>query len=371
MMGSKKIVSSKKFLVVLAMIRALGPQLTWKVLLAQHQYYTIEMPINPVLRLNLNNMTDLECRNYFRFSHHEIRMLVGKLRFPQVIILQNHRDRVMAIEAFCLLLRRLSYPNRWFDLKDNFGRHPSLMSRIFHYVMHFLLQRLNASLICYPLTRERLEQYVDAFQRRGVPDVLRVFAVIDTKKHKVCKPGENQRALYSGHKRIHCIKYQTLEGPDGLILHCTPCFDGRRGDGYILRRSGLVNYLRRHELFVDFVILGDSAYPNNDVMVSIFKGRNLPAAAEAFNTVMCPLRTCVEWGYSKIVRYWAFVDFHKQMKLQRVRVEAMWRIAVFLTNSLLCARGYNQICKYFDLPPPTLEDFLETTMNAYYNHLNN
>jgi hypothetical protein len=49
----------------------------------------------------------------------------------------------------------------------------------------------------------------------------------------------------------------------------------------------------------------------------------------------------------------------------------MWRIAVFLTNSLLCARGYNQICKYFDLPPPTLEDFLDTTMNAYYNHLNN
>ncbi len=58
------------------------------------------------------------------------------------------------------------------------------------------------------------------------------------------------------------------------------------------------------------------------------------------------------------------------MKLQRVKVEAMWRIAVFFTNSLRCARGYNQICKYFDLPPPTLEDFLETTMNAYYNHTN-
>jgi hypothetical protein len=64
-------------------------------------------------------------------------------------------------------------------------------------------------------------------------------------------------------------------------------------------------------LFVDFVILGVSAYPNNDVTVSIFKGQNLPAAAEAFNRVMCPLRTCVEWGYSKIVLYWAFVDFHK------------------------------------------------------------
>jgi hypothetical protein len=49
MIGSKTILSSKKILVVLAMIRALGPQLTWKVLLAQHQYYTIKMPINPGL----------------------------------------------------------------------------------------------------------------------------------------------------------------------------------------------------------------------------------------------------------------------------------------------------------------------------------
>jgi hypothetical protein len=106
-------------------------------------------------------------------------------------------------------------------------------------------------------------------------------------------------------------------------------------------------------------------------MVSIFKGQNLPAASEAFNRVMCPLRTCVEWGYSKIVRYWAFVDYHKQMKIQLVRVEVVWHTAVFLTNSLLCARGYNKICIYFDLPPPKLEEFLDTTMNAYYNKVNN
>jgi hypothetical protein len=124
-------------------------------------------------------------------------------------------------------------------------------------------------------------------------------------------------------------------------------------------------------LFLGFVILSDSAYPNNDVMVRIFKGTCLPAAAEAFNRVMCSHRTCVEWGYAKIVQYWAFIDFHKQMKIQLIRVEAMWCIAVFLTNVILCARGYIQISKYFDLPPPTLKEFLDTTMNAYYENLNN
>jgi hypothetical protein len=127
--GQQKIVSSKKFLDILAMIQALGPQVTWKVLLLQHPYYKIELPINPELQLNLNSMTGHECKRYFRFSRHQIQMLVSKLGFPDIIIIPNHRDCMMAIEAFCLLLHLLSYPNQWFDLKDNSGRCPSSMSR--------------------------------------------------------------------------------------------------------------------------------------------------------------------------------------------------------------------------------------------------
>jgi hypothetical protein len=69
------------------------------------------------------------------------------------------------------------------------------------------------------------------------------------------------------------LKYQTLEAPDGLFLHVTGCFDGRRGDGYILRRSGLINFLRENDLFNGFFVLGNSAYPNNDVMLSIYGGK--------------------------------------------------------------------------------------------------
>ncbi len=151
---------------------------------------------------------------------------MSKLGFPDVIIIPQHKDRVLAVEAICLLLHRLAYPNCWFDLKDNFGHHASSLSRIFCHVMHFILQSIKISLLSYPLSRERLEEYANAFQGKGVPGLLRLFGVIDTKKRVVCKPGQYQRALYSGHKRVHCVKYQTLEGPDGLILHCTACFDG-------------------------------------------------------------------------------------------------------------------------------------------------
>jgi hypothetical protein len=47
--GSKKIMPGKKFLFLAAMIRSLGPHLTWKVMLLQRQLYQIELPINPEL----------------------------------------------------------------------------------------------------------------------------------------------------------------------------------------------------------------------------------------------------------------------------------------------------------------------------------
>jgi hypothetical protein len=128
--------------------------------------------------------------------------------------------------------------------------------------------------------------------------------------------------------------------------------------------------LRQHPFFLGFVILGDSAYPNNDFMVIIYKGRHWPENAEEFKNIMCPIRACMEWGYDKIVCNWGFVDFKKQVKIQRVRVEAMWYIAVFLTKAITCANRGNQISKYFNLPPPSMEDFQDNSMRAYYKYIN-
>jgi hypothetical protein len=167
------------------------------------------------------------------------------------------------------------------------------------------------------------------------------------------------------------LKYQTLEAPDGLFLHVTGCFDGKRGNGYILQRSGLIIFLRENDSFNGFFVLGDSVYPNNDVIVSVYRGRNLPLAAQAINMVMCPIRTCIEWGYAKIVPYWLFIDLKNPMKVRGAQVEAYWHVSAFLTNVILCARGSNEISMYFDLLPPTLELFLDETMNAYRNGINN
>jgi hypothetical protein len=61
-------------------------------------------------------MNEVDCQQYFRFGHGDIRQLTLPLELPEVIINPSHGDRVPVVEGICLVLRRLSYPCHWFDL---------------------------------------------------------------------------------------------------------------------------------------------------------------------------------------------------------------------------------------------------------------
>ena len=38
-------------------------------------------------------------------------------------------------------------------------------------------------------------------------------------------------------------------------------------------------------------------------------------------------------------------------------------LAIFFTNCLTCAKGGNQISKYFDVVPPSLEEYISNVIN--------
>ncbi len=196
-------------------------------LMLYHRIFYIPCSVlNPVLCLNLNALNEEDCRKYFRFGHRDIKKILVQLQLPEVIITPNHKDSVLIVEALCLVLCRLSYPCRWFDLQNHFGRHVSALSRIFYYMMHSMLQKVKRRVLFYNVSPFELNTFAHAFALKGVPDTISLFSVIDTKKHYISKPTRHQRAMYSGHKRQHCVKYQTLEAPNGLILHCSTGDDG-------------------------------------------------------------------------------------------------------------------------------------------------
>lgn len=58
--------------------------------------------------------------------------------------------------------------------------------------------------------------YAAAIAARGSP-LDNCFGFVDGTVRPTARPGENQRILYNGHKRVHAIKFQSVVLPNGLI----------------------------------------------------------------------------------------------------------------------------------------------------------
>ena len=61
-----------------------------------------------------------------------------------------------------------------------------------------------------------LQQYADAVSDKGAA-LNNCFGFVDGTVRPICRPGENQRMLYNGHKRVHALKFQAVALPNGLI----------------------------------------------------------------------------------------------------------------------------------------------------------
>lgn len=61
---------------------------------------------------NLDELNDSYCFTHFRFYKADIRRLRVLLNIPDHIVLKTGA-RLTGEEAFCILLRRLAYPNRF------------------------------------------------------------------------------------------------------------------------------------------------------------------------------------------------------------------------------------------------------------------
>lgn len=85
----------------------------------------------------------------------------------------------------------------------------------------------------------------------------------------ICRPSENQQLYYSGHKKVHCVKHQSLVGPNGKIVSLKGAYPGHRHDAGIFRESGLYQKLEQNTVFGDhqYVIYGDQGYSLRELLI--------------------------------------------------------------------------------------------------------
>lgn len=66
------------------------------------------------------------------------------------------------------------------------------------------------------LSPANLEVYANAISAKGAP-LTNCFGFIDGTVRPISRPGQNQRVVYNGLKRVHALKFQSVALPNALI----------------------------------------------------------------------------------------------------------------------------------------------------------
>ncbi|ETV69684.1 hypothetical protein H257_14547 [Aphanomyces astaci] len=283
------VLAQQELVAILRLARTDRQRRTVMAIMASH---IVERPIIPNVRFDLASMTDANAILNFRFDVAGVQKLAFLLGLPAAVITAS-RNRVLRDEALCIVLSRMAFPTRFFDMAQTFGRSRSVLCDVFLHVLNELYDRWNPLLYFNTnLVAKNIYRYCAAINSRGA-QTSRVFGFIDGTKLQVCRMGPSgngdnlQKEIYSGHKRMHCLNYQAVTAPDGLCIHFFGPVEGRRHDTKLLRESGLLEFLSRNShIFSEKCIYGDPAYGVSLFLVSGFKGNELNNSQKEFNKSM-------------------------------------------------------------------------------------
>ena len=250
-------------------------------------------------RFNLEAMREDECKIEFRFEKLDVYRLAAALRLPESFKCENGVV-IEAMEALCICLKRFPYPCRYADLIPRFGRPVSQLSMATNFLVNYLhieFGSLMVNLHQLWLSRQNIEIFEDAVHAKGAALDNR-WGFVGGTVRPICRPTENQRAVYNGHKRVHALKFQSVVTPNGLIANLFGPVDGRRHDSAMLAMSHILPQLEQHSFSHTgqaMCIYCDPAYPHRIRLQRPFAQRaGFPPEQQAFNHSMSQVRVAVE-----------------------------------------------------------------------------
>ena len=179
-----------------------------------------ELPFEDYDSFSLEDTDAVEYNVNFRFKKNEIPVLARAMDIPEKFTCPQGTI-CEGIEGLCILLRRFCYPCRYSDLVPMFGRPVPELCMISNEVLDFIYERHREKITRWNhqlLNPHCLQKYADAVHQKGAA-LDNCFGFVDGTVKAICRPGQMQRTVYNGHKRVHALKYQSLALPNGLIAN--------------------------------------------------------------------------------------------------------------------------------------------------------
>jgi hypothetical protein len=337
-------------------------------------------------------------------SKEQLELLWHHLRIPQEVygtrIDANGQTRLTyranGVDALAVAMARLAYACRLDSLAKTLHLNWSegKMSSIIKAVVQALYDRWRQRALFDQRVfadHARLRLFANAIKALGCPFDDCVGFIDGTTLH-VCRPGGNminQALFYSGHKRVHCVRWQGVVTPDGMLASFYGPTPGASNDAGLLNLSKLDDTLRAlfgpHPTIPNvskFLLYGDSGYSGGH-RLTIYTPADLATQQlkEAANSV----RVAVEnvfgaktgtfsnvYGGSRthfsypdsvslsfpLVGQWAFTKYAQNLNVRLSPVAAQMLVGALLYNCVNCLNP-GLVSKRFGVDPPTLVDYLQ------------
>ena len=208
---------------------------------------------------------------------------------------KRSRYKVDPFTATCIMLQRLASPTRWSDVEVMFGMRASGLSGS----NTRLLSSFQTELMTV-----RAPAHAAAIHAKGAP-LPHCIGSIDCTKIQMTRPDGSavlQLSVYSGHKRFHCLIYQTVTTPDGLLFYMYGPEMGRRHDMMLYRESGMDGILQStfHIGGGQYCLYVDAAYIIRPWLQTACPRVEASAEQLWYNKGMSSVREAVEWTYKDI-----------------------------------------------------------------------
>ncbi|GAV10024.1 hypothetical protein RvY_19514 [Ramazzottius varieornatus] len=137
---------------------------------------------------DLDTISNQVCLEDFRFSKSQLFLLQHALEIPDIMYTDSHHI-IPGMEALCLLLKRLAFPNRLCDLEKIFGRNRTVLSRCFNHTLKYVHDKFCGRLetpVQPWIDADTLELWAQAVSRKGSP-YDRCVGFIDGTNIEICR----------------------------------------------------------------------------------------------------------------------------------------------------------------------------------------
>lgn len=180
----------------------------------------LDFPYFKYPNFSLEGKDEFECIADFRVKKNDLPLLADALGIPPVFTCRQGTV-CDGMEGLCIFLKRFAYPCRYSDMIPIFGRPVPELSMISNEVVDWMYENHGNRVMEWNhtiLNPRALQTYADAVSNKGAA-LENCVGFVDGTVRSICRPDKNQRTVYNGHKRVHCIKFQSVVLPNGLIAN--------------------------------------------------------------------------------------------------------------------------------------------------------